>query len=226
MVAPVRPNSGHFVSDIFREIDEELRRENVAKLWQRYGNYVIAVAVLAVVATAAVVGWREYQARQRQAEGAHYAEALALAGEGKDQAATAIFAEIGRNAGGGHAVLARLEEAALRAKAGDVEGAVAIYDALAHDGSVEPAFRDVATIMAARAGLDKDDPKATIARLAALTDAANPWHATALELTALAQLKAGDKAAAHATYQRLADDLDAPQGLRARAAEMIAALPQ
>ena len=55
------------MSDIFREIDEELRRDNFFKLWQRYGKYVIALAVVAVAITGLVVGWREYQLRQRQA---------------------------------------------------------------------------------------------------------------------------------------------------------------
>ena len=65
-----------------------------------------------------------------------------------------------------------------------------------------------------------------IARVAPLTSATNPWHPTALELTALAQLKTGNKVEARAVYQRIADDLAAPQGLRARAAEMAAALAE
>jgi len=217
--------AGHLVSDIFREIDEELRRDNFAKLWQRYGAYVIGAAVAAVLATAAVVGWQEYQARQRQAEGMHYAAALDLARQGKDKAAADVFAELGRAAHPGRAVLARLEDAALRARSGDVDAAIKLYDGIARDGSVEATYRDVATLLAARYGLEKDDTKATVERLAPLTDPANPWHASALELTALAQLKAGEKVAARASYAKLADDLTAPQGLRARAAEMVAALP-
>ena len=96
--------------------------------------------------------------------------------------------------------------------------------ALAKDGSVDPVYRDVATLLAAQYGLAAGDPKAIIAKLAPLTSADNPWHPSALELTALADLKSGDKAAARATYQRIADDLAAPQGLRARAAEMLTAL--
>lgn len=212
------------VSEIFREVDEELRRENFAKLWARYGKYIIALAVLLVIATAAVTQWRRYQLHEREAEGARYLAALDLARQGKDQDAAQAFAALARQAGGGHATLARLEEGALKERAGDLDGAVATYQALAADGSVDPIYRDVATLLAAQDGLAKGDPKAIIAKLAPLTSADNPWHPSALELTALAQLKAGDKTAARATYQRLADDLAAPQGLRARAAEMLTAL--
>jgi hypothetical protein len=216
----------HFVSDIFQEVDEELRRENFAKLWARYGKYVIALAVLIVLATAGVTQWRQYQKHQREAEGARYVAALDLARAGKDKDAADAFSVIARQAGSGHAMLARLEEAALKARSGDSADAVKLYDAVAADGSVDPTYRDVATLLAAQYGLDAGDPKAIIAQLAPLTSATNPWHPTALELTALAQLKSGDKAAARATYKRIADDLSAPQNLRARATEMISALAE
>jgi hypothetical protein len=211
------------VSDIFREIDEELRRDNFLKLWQRYGRYVIALALALVIVTALFVGWRGYQLRQRQAEGVRYAEALNLASQGKTKDAADQFAAMAQGMSGGRAVLARLEEAALAAKGGDAAGAVALYDKIAADGSTEQVYRDLATLLAGRLMLDTD-PKATTERLKALTDAANPWHPTALELTALAALKEGDKAGARTIYQKLADDLTAPSGLRARAAEMAAAL--
>ena len=214
------------MSDIFQEIDEELRRENFAKLWQRYGGYLIGLAVLIVVAVAAVVGWRAYQLRVHQVEGERYSLALDLARQGKDKDATDVFAELGRQAHGGHATLARLEEAALKAKGGDTKGAVALYDALGADSAADPAYRDLAKLLAAQYELKDGDPKAVIARVAPLTSATSPWHPTALELMALAQLKAGNKTEARAVYQRIADDLAAPQGLRARAAEMAAALAE
>jgi len=92
------------VSDIFQEIDEDLRRENYAKLWTRYGRYVIALGVLVIVATAALGGWREYRQRERQALGVRYATALDLARQGKDKAAADVFDAIADGASGGHAV--------------------------------------------------------------------------------------------------------------------------
>lgn len=212
------------MSEIFREIDEELRRDNLVKLWQDYGKYAIALAVGAVLVTGGVVEWRDYQLKQRQAEGVRYDAALELARKGRDAEAADVFAGIAGEASAGRAVLARLEDAALRAKAGDQDKAVALYDALAQDGSVAPAYRDLSRLLAARYSFDKGEPASIIARLKPLTEPDNPWHATALELTAAAQLKAGDKVEALADYKRLADDLNAPQGLRTRAAEMVAVL--
>jgi hypothetical protein len=215
-----------FVADIFQEVDEELRRENYAKLWQRYGKYVIALAIGIVLVTAGVWRWQEYRLHLRQEEGARYASALDLARQGKDKEAADAFAEVAKQAGGGHRVLARLEEGALKARAGDNAGALAAYDALAADSGADPIYRDVARLLAAQCALKSGDAAAAVERVKPLTSASNPWHASALELTALADLKSGNKTEARVIYQRLADDLAAPQSLRARAAEMITALAE
>src|SRR4029077_5406055 len=136
---------GLLVSDIFREIDEELRRDNLLKLWQRYGKYVIAVAVLALVIAGGIVAWREHQASERRAQGQRYSNALTLARDGKDGEAAKVFAVLARE-GGGYSLLAAFEEAELLAKSGDKKAAIAAYDRLAASG-IDPEFRDLAVLL-------------------------------------------------------------------------------
>jgi hypothetical protein len=211
------------VSDIFREIDEELRRDNLLKLWSRYGRYIIVLAVLALLVAGGIVAWRDHQLAERRAQSTRYAAALSLAREGKDAEAAKVFGEIARE-GGGYGGLASFEEGSLLAKSGDRKGAVTVYDRIAVTSGLDPAFRDLAVLLSVMHGMTEADPQAIVERLAPMTAPGNPWRPTALELTAAARLKAGDKSAALALYQSLADDLAAPQGLRARAAEMAAAL--
>jgi hypothetical protein len=211
------------VSDIFREIDEELRRDNLLKLWQRYGKYVIVVAVLAVLIAGAIVAWREHQASERRAQAARYSAALALVREGKEADAAKLFATLAQE-GGGYGVLASFEEAELLAKTGDRKAAIAAYDKLAGSSALDPEFRDLAVLLSVMHGLPDGDAKAAIERLQPLTADGNPWRASALELTAAAKLKGGDRGGALELYRKIADDLGAPQRLRARAAELAAAL--
>jgi len=211
------------VSDIFREIDEELRRDNFLKLWARYGRYVIAAAALALIIAGGIAAWRAHQLSERRAQSARYAGALALVRAGKTSDAATVFASIARE-GGGYSVLASFENAALLAKSGDSKGAVAVYDHIADASGVDPAFRDVALLLSVMQGGSAGDPKATIARLAPLTSPGNPFRPTAEELTAAARLKLGDNKGALAVYKSLADDLTVPRSLRAQAAEMAAAL--
>ena len=106
------------MSDIFREIDEELRRDNLLKLWSRYGRYIVAAAVLVLVVAGGIVAWRDHQLSERRAQSARYASALAMARDGKEADAAKVFAAIAQE-GGGYAILAAFEEAALLAKSGD-----------------------------------------------------------------------------------------------------------
>jgi len=212
------------LSDIFREIDEELRRDNWQQLWARYGRYIIALAVLAVVVTGAAVAWREYRLHQREAEGVRYASALDLARQGKNTEASEALAALAQGASGGRAALARLEEAAAKVKAGDVDGAIAAYDRLVADGGTDTVFRDIATLYAARYRLDKGDTAKAIGQLLPLTNASSPWHGLALEMTAAAELKSGDTAKARADFEQLAKDSAVSQGVRQRANEMLATI--
>jgi hypothetical protein len=219
---PARADRG-VVSDIFREIDEELRRDNLVKLWSRYGRYIIALAVLVLVVAGGIMAWRDHQLSERRAQSARYASALSLAKDGKDAEAEKVFAAIAQE-GGGYATLAAFEEAEFLAKSGDRKGAIAAYDRIADMGALDPAFREPALLLSVMHGISDTDSHVTIERLAPLTAAGDPWRPIALELTAVARLQSGDKSGALEVYKSLADDVAAPQGLRARAAEMAAAL--
>src|ERR1700761_5983088 len=97
--------TGAYLSDIFREIDEELRRDNLLKLWSRYGRYIVALTVLALVVAGGVVAWREHQLSERRAQSMRYSSALSLAREGKDAEAAKVLAVVAQE-GGGYATLA------------------------------------------------------------------------------------------------------------------------
>lgn len=211
------------MSDIFREIDEELRRDNLLKLWKAYGKYLIGAVIVALLIAGGIVAWRNHQFTQRQAQSVRYEAGLSLLRQGKDAEAAKIFASVG-DGGGGYGQLAAFEAADLAAKAGDNKGAVADYDKIAASSDVDPELRNAATLLSVMNGFADADPAAVIDRLKPLTETGNPWRPTALELTAAAKLKSGDKAGALDIYKKLADDLAAPEGVRARAAEMAAVL--
>jgi hypothetical protein len=206
------------LADIFQEIDEDLRRDRMAKLWARYGKYAIGAAALIVVATAAVVAYQNWRQQQYQALGLKYAETAFAVRDGDNAKAVTGFEALAAQDKTSYGLLARIQAAALKAKGDDKEGGLAALAAIAADGSVEPVYRDLATVLDGLYGVDQAKPDEIITRMKPLTE--GPWRYTALEVTALAQLKAGDKAGALKTYQGLADDLAAPASLRSRATEI------
>ena len=209
------------MSDFIREIEEDLRRETLEKLARKYGGYAIGLAVAIVLAIAAYTGWQRYTESYRADQARQYESALQLvaSGDAKAQEALAALAD-----DDGYATLARFQSAALKAEAGDTAGAVAIYEQLVADGSVDQHLRDLALILLALRSADTAAPDALTQRLQPLTEPGNPWRYSALEITAVLAVRSGDKAKAQEIFTGLADDLDAPQALRQRATEVLAAL--
>lgn len=211
------------MAEIFQEVDEDVRRERYEKLWKKYGSYLIGAVLGIILATVAGVGWQKYQTSQREAEGKRFAAALALAREGRSAEAANAFMALAADAGAGYRVLARLQAAAALRAAGDVDGAVVAYDAVAADSGAGQALRDLAVLLAVQNLMDRAAPAELERRLEPLLAEGNSWRFSARELAALVALKSGDVTRAREGFAALADDPAAPAGVRARAAEMLAA---
>ncbi len=208
------------MSDIFREVDEEVRRDKALEFWSKYQNYMIAAAMIVV---AAAGGWRFYENRQRAAAeeaGARYETALQLTREGKSADADTAFQEIIKQGPPGYALLARFRAAAEFAGS-DKPKAVAIYDALAQDPAVGALMRDVARLRAGLLRLDDADAAELKSRLEPLAAPGNPFRHTARELLAFAALKANNLEAAGRWFDAIITDGQAPQAVRQRAEALL-----
>ena len=144
------------MSDIFQEVDEEVRRDRAAEFWKKYQNYIYAAAALIVLATAGYRYWDYRQTEARQAAGEAFQQALKFDQEGKSAEAQAALAKLRDDAPAGYRMLARFVTAAETEKSDPKAGAAA-FDALANDSSVEPLYREAARLRAALARLDAGD---------------------------------------------------------------------
>lgn len=214
------------MADIFREIDEEMRQENLQRIWKKYNVLIVAAVAAILIGTAGYVGWQHYSASQRAAEAERFAAALAVAGQENADQAIRDFAAVAGEAKYGYAALARLEQAGLMAEAGDLPGAIDAYDALAADSAAAQPFRDLAIVLGAYRRLQADDAPGAVTSLSGLAAGSSPWRHLAREITALAAEKQGNRAEARRLLRQLVDDTEAPSGVRARAAEMLQALPE
>ena len=213
---------GRFVSDIFREVDEEVRREQLKKLWDRYGNYVVVAAVLLV---AVVAAWRAYmwwEARKAAETGAAFEAATALAEAGKRNEAEAAFAKIAADGTAGYRHLARMREAAELAQS-DAKAAITAYDQIAADRAVGPVLQDLAALRAGALLIDSGALEEAQRRLEPLAANDRTFRHTAREFLVLAAWRAGDTAAAKRWFDLITTDAQTPAATRSRV-EMLMAL--
>lgn len=156
------------MADIFKEVDEELRRDQAAKLWKEYGRYIIAVAALVVLAVAGLQLWGAYDLDRRRELSDQYAAALEMAADGDTARALDALAAISDASASGYPGLAAFEQARLRAESGDTAGAIALWDRIAADGSLGEGFRDAATVLSVLHQIGEGDPAELRGRLAPL----------------------------------------------------------
>jgi hypothetical protein len=212
------------MTDIFREVDEDLRREQLKKLWDRFGSYVIGLAILIVVATAGYRFWEYWQQSQAQATGDRFVAALKLAEQGQHDAAIAALTDLTRNGSGDYPFLAGFRAAAEKAAAGDTKGAVAEYDAVAARAGVPPLVRDLARIRAALLLVDSASVAELTSRIGDLAATGNGWRDSAREILGLAAFRENDLTAARKQFDDILADKETPGDLRQRAQLMLAVI--
>jgi len=212
------------VSELFDEVDEEVRREQLKKLWDRYSIYIVAGALLII---AAVGGWRGYQyleAKKAAEAGAAFDKAVELSEQNKHAEAEAAFTDLAARAPSGYRMLARMRAAAEVANR-DPQAAAKLYDDIAADRSVGATERDLAKVRAAGLSLETASYPSMLQRLEPATVPGATFRHTARELLALSAWRANDTAAARQWLDLIASDGETPPSLRSRAEALQALLP-
>ena len=212
------------MSELFDEVDEEVRREQLKKLWDQYSIYIIAGALLII---AAVGGWRGYQylEAQKAAEaGAAFDAAIELAEQNKHAEAEAAFDKLAATAPSGYRMLARLRAAA-EVAIRDPKAGAKLYDDIAADRSAGTEQQDLARIRAAALLIDTESYPNMLQRLEASTKPDATFRHTARELLALSAWRANDTSAARQWLEMIANDGETPSAMRQRAEALQALLP-
>jgi hypothetical protein len=212
------------VSDIFQEVDEEVRRERLEQLWKQYGNYIVAALILVLACVGAWRGYVYWQERKAAEAGAAYEAASTLADEGKRTEAQAAFAKLASDGTAGYRTLARFREAA-QLGSSDPKAAVAAYDALAADASLGRSLQDLAAVRAGLLLVDTAPYQELRTRLEPLTASDRPFRHSARELLAFGAWRGGDNAAARQWIDAVIADPDTPSTIRSRVDVLAALMP-
>lgn len=203
---------------LFREVDEEVRQEQYKKLWDKFGNYFIALCVAVVVAVAGVKGYQYFQKKQSEAAAIVYFDGVKMAASGKPDDALKALDAVTHT---GFKQLAGLQEAIVLAGQGKTKEAVAGFDAIAADASVDQSLRDLARIRAGYLLADTSKPDELLSRLGSFDKDGQVWRHAAREIFGISAYRTGDYAMADRYMNANFADPDTPQDMRDRAQVMI-----
>lgn len=212
------------MSEILREIDEELQQDRMKELWKQYGVYAVTAVLAIVIAAGGFSYWRNAETAAREAAADAFMAAQQLAQVEQYEAAAQAFQDLALHAPGAYALLSRFQYAAVIGEAGDRRGAGDAYRAIASDASVDTLYQELALLLMAMQTLDVEEPDLLLEQLRPLAEIGKPWRHTALETIAAVQIRQNDLEGAVESLTQLSDDLDAPSGARTRAVELLEVL--
>ncbi len=207
-----------------REVDENLRRDQVRDAARKYANVAIGAALLFLLAVGAYLFWQDRQRKAAEADTEQLSAALSEIGDGKDAAATAKLDALTKSSAEGVSASARLASAVLALQKGDRKSALAIYAALAADKGLAQPYRDLALVRGTALDFDGLKPDEVIVRLQPLAVPGNAFFGSAGEMTGMALLAKGQKNAAAQLFAKIAADKTVPESLRSRAVQVAGSL--
>jgi hypothetical protein len=202
------------MSDIFHEVDEDVRRDKAEDLWRRYQTPVLVVAFLIVAATGAWSFYQDKRLKAAEEANARYVAAVELAESGKTAEAAAAFDAIARGGAKGYATLARIRAAEIRP---DRAQALAELNAIGEDAAVDKLSQQIALLRAALIVIEGDDRQKLERALGPLMTSDGAFRYSAQEWNGLDALFNDDFDEAERVFEQVLNDSSAPQSMRQRA---------
>lgn len=207
-----------------REVDENLRRDQLRESAERYGKWIIGALVLFLIAVGGYLYWQNRQAAQASADSEAMSAALDKVGSGNVKGAEADLVPLSDSSNDVTRATALMARASLAAQRNDRKAASELFNKVAADDDVPQPYRDIATLRAVMTDFDSMKPDDVIARLKPLVEQGKPFFGSAGELTAMAMLAKGDRAGAGQLFARIAADRQVPQTIRDRAVQVAGSL--
>ena len=208
------------MSDIFQEIDEDLRQDKAARLWKAYGKYIVALAIFIILAIGSYRFIEHKNEKHREQTSELYELASEAGRSGDKKAAIELFSDEMFDENIGYSIISKLKKAALAKSNNDLEGTEIVLKEIITNEDIPLYLRDLA-----RLKLFASDSDNNSSQLEVLIEEEGPWKFLALELKGGIQLEGGNLKEARSIFKELTDDANTPNNLRRRASEILKALP-
>jgi len=207
-----------------REVDEEVRRDQMIGIWRNYGRLIIGAIIAGVAIFAGVTMWRNYSHGQQEQQALKLQQVYDSMAAGSSPATDKSLDDLVKNGGAGYGALARMLQANKLLQTGNAKGAIARYSDVANDTSVGQPIRDLALIRQTFTEFDTLPPQTIIDRLKPLSTKDSAWLGSAGEMTAMAYLRLNKPNEARTMFKMIAAAEQVPDSIRQRAVQAVDAV--
>jgi hypothetical protein len=207
-----------------REVDENLRRDQMRDFGKKYGGWVVAAVVLFLAVSGGIIYWQQYKVQRSERQVEQLAQIYKDIGAGDTSSTPGKLDDLSKSGSKGVRATALFARAAVAIQANDQKTAVAKYAEIANDSGLPQPYRDIAVLRQTALEFDSLKPEQVIARLQPLTKPGNPWFGSAGEMTAMALMKQGRNPEAAQLFAAIAKDKTVPDTIRSRSVQIAGTL--
>jgi hypothetical protein len=207
-----------------REVDENLRRDQLRDFGKKYGGWLIGAVVLFLAASGGWIYWQHRQVQQAERQVEELAQIYRNIGTGTVKTEAPKLDALGNSGSEGVRTSALFASAAIALEQNDLKLATQKFREIAEDDSLPKPYRDLALIRQTALEFDRLKPEKVVSRLEPLAKPGQPWFGSAGELTAAALIKQGRKPEAGRLYAAMAKDNAVPDAIRARSVQIASSL--
>ena len=207
------------MTDLFEEVEEQLRSDRYRALARKAAPWILALAAGALIVALGVWGWQQYRQQTTDKASVQYGLAQSALAQGDAGKATELFAAVSKSPAKAYASLALMQLGGLKmvsSRPDDLKAAVALFDQAAA-AAPDDVLGDAARLKSAFAILDTAPYAEVEGRLSPLIKEGRPYRVQAREAMAFAKLMKGDSAGARGDFVVIANSLDSLEGARQRA---------
>lgn len=213
-----------FEDAFIKEIKEDIKNDNLKKLWDKYGLYIIVFVIVVLTATVSFESIKAWRLKSHNELSNTYAYALNLQNQGKFEESLKILEKIQANNKGIYSDIAEIQISNIMFEQGkNVEG-IAILEKIVNDNKTNQKIKEVSIIKLASYTLDTAPAKELKDMLNPLIVANGNWSNIAKELLAMLAIRESNIAEARTIYSEIVNTENVPENLKIRAQDMLSVL--
>ncbi len=220
----IRPSE----SDTFmREVDEELRKDQLNRFVARYGWWLIAGIIAFLAAIGGFLWWQERQRDAAAEQGNVLLEAVEALDGSDAPTREAILPKVNgliESPVDGYRAAGLFARATLEEEGGNRAAAIATLRTIAEDMKLAEPYRHAALVRQTLLEFDQLQPQVVIQRLGPIARPGSAWHGSAGELVGIAHMKMNRPNLAGPIFAGIARDETVPPSIRTRAVQMAGSL--
>ena len=211
------------MSDVFQEVDEDIRQERYKTIWKRYRYYFISIIMVLIIAVATNAFLRHENFKKVNERSEKFFNAVSISNSNSDEALKLLneFSKTELKSSQYNVVLSLFIEAAINREKQDFSAALNVYSQIAKMENIDIFYIDYANLCAAETLISSGDIEAAIVMLEMLIKNNSPLLLIAKEYLGYVEISKGNYEKSKILFEEIYEDASSSQEMINRVKEVL-----